>query len=552
MAVAPSSLHDGVARVISRERLVRIVNRPKSIAYEGPHAWLWFGGMARIAVLSLAASGAYRWGTQSQRGYFLMGLYAFALITGIAYLVILRRSRTIPLLLTWTQMLLDFSIVTATISFTGGIQSSFTFLLVIVILEAGLLLGLAQGFLFATLATLFMCAQAASPGASLALSADEWMERWYRFLIQGLAFYLTAFVSGYWNQRIHRMEQFQRDILDNMNSGFLTIDPNGIIVAQNRAANEILAAPEGAAVGKPVDQVLRVASGECPLITALRSRRDFISYEFFAVTGSGETKLLGLTTSQISDPRGNLMGLIASFTDLTEIARMRQELQSQDRLAAVGELAAGLAHEVRNPVAAIRGAVDELQGNMDSPGMMRKLAAIAIRESDHLNEIVSGFLDFARSPSLKRERFDLRDIVTEVRDLLLHEYANAANLRIVTTLPSTPCPISGAPTQIKQVFINLGKNAIEAMEERGTLTITMAPSGGSFETRFDDEGPGIPPDKVTRIFEPFYSEKERGVGMGLAICSRMVTAHDGTIRAGAREGGGASMTVRLPAAVEKT
>jgi two-component system NtrC family sensor kinase len=101
------------------------------------------------------------------------------------------------------------------------------------------------------------------------------------------------------------------------------------------------------------------------------------------------------------------------------------------------------------------------------------------------------------------------------------------------------------------VFVNLGHNAIEAMNGRGRVKITVAAVAGSFEVRVDDEGPGIPPDKVTRIFEPFFSEKERGVGMGLAICSRIVTAHDGTIRAGSREGGGASLIVRLPASQGK-
>ena len=526
-----------------------LMQRPRPGGTDGPGAWLWFVGVARLGVLCLAAIGAYRFGPHVGLSAILLILYGLAIGTNVLYLVALRRSQVVPLLLTWTQMLVDFGVVIATISLTGGVQSFFAFLLVIVILEAGLLLGLPQGFLFSTLATLFMAVQAAvPPPVPVPAGPAEWIDLWYRFLIQALAFYLTAFVSGYWNRRIHRMEQFQRDILDNMNSGFLTTDQKGIIIAQNRSACEILNLPESSAIGKPVDQVLRVASGnECPVVTALRSRRDFMSYEFYVVTGTGEIKLLGLTTSQICDARRHLLGIIASFTDLTEIARMRQELQSQDRLAAVGELAAGLAHEVRNPVASIRGAVDELQGTLDHPELARKLTTIALRESDHLNQIVAGFLDFARSPNLKREVFDLRGIISEVRELLIHEHSGQG-LKIVTALPEQPCLISGAPTQIKQVFVNLGKNAVEATNEKGTVTFTVTRSPTSCEVRVDDEGPGIPPDRVTRIFEPFFSEKERGVGMGLAICSRIVTAHDGTIRAGSREGGGATLTVRLPAA----
>ncbi len=513
----------------------------------------WFVGTARMGVLAIVAFGAYRMGTYAALGIFLFALYAFAFATNAAYLVSGKRAKAVPRALAWTQTLLDFGVVAATIAFTGGTQSLFTPLLVTVILEAGLILGLTQGFLFATLALIFMGIQAAIPAlvpvASEAVAgAQTWLESLYHFVIQTLAFYLTAFISGYWNQRIHRMEQFQRDILDNMNNGFLVTDHTGMVTSVNTAATAILDLEEGNVIGKPVDQVLRVASGgESPILTALRSRRDFISYEFHALTRTNETKLLGLTTSHIYDSRKNITGIIASFSDLTEIARMRLELQTQDRLAAVGELAAGLAHEVRNPVASIRGAVDELQGSLSSPALASKLTAIAIRESDHLNDIVSGFLDFARSPELKREVFDVRDVIAEVRDLMEHDHGQNGVLHITAAMPEHPCLVSGAPTQIKQVFTNLCKNAIDAMEGRGTVSVTVMPCPGSYEIRVDDEGPGIAPDKVTRIFEPFYSEKEKGVGMGLAICSRIVTAHDGAIRAGSRERGGASMTVRLPA-----
>ena len=531
----------------------------KRSVYEGPQVWLWFVGVARIVVLVVAAVGAYRFGAHRDRevayylGYFLIALYTFSLATSFLYLISLRRDKAIPTPLTWTQMLLDFGVVATTVSFTGGTTSFFMFLLVIVILEAGLLLGLAQGFVFASLATVFMGVQAAAPGFDIApLTVDQSVELWYSFLIRALGFYLTAFVSGHWNQRIYHMEQFQRTILDNMNSGFLMTDASGTITSLNRVGGQILDIAEGEALGKPVEQVMRVASGsECPIRTALRTQRDFISYEFQVLTATGETKLLGLTTSRVHDSRKRLTGIIASFSDLTEVAHMRQELQRQDRLAVVGELAAELAHEIRNPVAAIRGAIDELGSNLSSRQMAQTLAAIAIRESDHLNEIVSGFLDFARKPSSRREVFDLRGIVEEIRDLLHREAADADQLTINAILPDEACEVSGDPSQLKQVFLNLGKNAVEAMGGKGTLTVTITPSPASFEIRFDDDGPGIPPDKITRIFEPFYTTKEKGVGMGLAVSMRIVTAHDGTLRAAPREGRGTTMSVRLPAAQQK-
>ena len=523
--------------------------RLKPLVYQGPQAWLYIAGTARVAVLGLAGAGIYRLGTYQGVGVgvLLLALFSFAAVTSILCLLSLRRFSHVHPLLTWTQMLVDLSVVAATISFTGGIRSYFTFLMVIVILEAGLLLGLAQGFLFATLASVFMFLQAAMPPLPVLHTADQWIELWYRFLIQGLAFYLTAFVSGYWNQRINRMEQFQRRILDNMNNGFLMVDRTGLVTVLNKMGHEILDVPNGSLLGKPVQQFLApVSGGECPILTALRLRRDFISYEFQVKTGNGHTKLLGLTTSQIAERADGLGGIIASFTDLTEMARLRQELQSQDRLAAVGELAAGLAHEIRNPVAAIRGALDELPANIHSAQLVERLTTIAIRESDHLNQIVTGFLNFARNPVLKREVFDLRQLVAEVKDLLAREHNDSGRLTISTDLPDAACVISGDRSQIKRVFVNLGENGLQAMDGRGTLCIRIKASGNSYEISFDDEGPGIEPHKISKIFEPFYTEREKGVGMGLAICLRIVTAHDGTIRVSSRERGGATMTVRLP------
>lgn len=513
-------------------------------SYDGPDTWLWLVGAARIIVLLIVAVGAQAMQQRDEYALLLTFIYIGAFVSSIWYLVALRGDQSLSAALTWTQVFVDFGVVTATISFTGGQQSFFTFLLVIVILEAGVLLGLLQGFVFATLASAFMLIQALMPGVRIA----DPVTHWYNFLIQGIAFYFTAFISGYWHQRVSRMKQFQRDMLDNMNSGFLITDENAVIVAMNKSACRILGLQEANVVGRHVDGILRPESGaECPVTTALRSGKDFSSYEFYVRTGPDESKLIGLTTNRMANFRDETTGIIASFSDLTEMARMRQELQQQDRLAVVGELAAGLAHEIRNPVAAIRGSLDELRGNAGEPEMASRLAAIAIRESDHLNDIVTSFLDFARNPAPKRALVDLNAIALEVRDRLRMKYPDENAVEIALRLPAEPCMISGDSTQIFQVFLNVGQNAIEAMEGRGALIVTVL-RGRPMEVRFEDNGPGIPPDKVARIFEPFYTEKARGVGMGLAVCHRIVTAHDGTIHAASRTGGGAAIIIRLPAA----
>jgi two-component system sensor histidine kinase PilS (NtrC family) len=513
--------------------------------------------MVRVAVICVIAAGTLSFGEfAASESVYLSGFYFFGLVCSVGYLVVLHQMRYVNSLLTWAQVLVDLGVVAAAVSFTGGLGSLYTFLFVIIVLEAGILLGLMQGFAFATLCTGIMGAlvlMRTVPSVELP-EAGPWYNQdrlslWYGYMIQVLAYYLTASISGYWNQQLHRLQQFQREILDNMNNGFLIADLNGTIRVVNKAAERILNLSEDEAIGEPVQEILRVASGEeCPVITALRSERDFTRYEYAGLVNPGKTMLLGLSTSRIYDWRGRMTGIIASFSDLTELEQIRQELKRQDRLSIVGELAAGLAHEIRNPVAAIRGAVDELSTSLEQPVVAEKLVAIALRESDQLNAIVTDFLDFARKPRMRRDVFDVRGLIEEVADFTQRKYADSPEFTVVTEVPREVCPVSGDRSQIRQVFVNLAKNAAEAMNERGRLLVAASLGPSSVEVRFDDEGPGIEPDKVARIFEPFYTTKDTGVGMGLAICLRIVSAHDGTIRAASREGGGATMSVRLPRA----
>jgi two-component system sensor histidine kinase PilS (NtrC family) len=514
-------------------------------SYDGPESWLWFVGIARVLVLIIVAIGVALLTRDAGYGYIILALFAGAGLSSSWYLFTLRRDQPVPAVLTWTQVLVDFGVVAATISFTQGQASFVTFLLVIVILEAGVLMGLVQGFVFATLASLFMFFQFI---LSLPVEGDA-LGHWYNYLIQAIAFFFTAFISGYWNQRISRLKQFQREILDNMNSGFLITDRKGLVIAINKAGCQILEVIEGNVAGRHVEGILRTDTGaESPVITVLKSEKDFTSYEFYAETGSNDRKLLGLTTSRLRDSYGRLTGVIASFTDLTEMARMRQELQQQDRLAVVGELSAGLAHEIRNPLASIRSAMDELRKSLDHPKMMEKLANIALRECDHLNEIVTGFLDFAREPSRRREVLDVRETMKEVLEHLHRKYQHAQQLNISLDMTEQTCLVEADNTQLRQVFLNIAQNAVEAMHEKGALRIIVQCHRGPIEIRFEDEGPGIPPDKVARIFEPFYTDKERGVGMGLAVCMRIINAHNGTIQVASLPRGGTSMSVRLPVA----
>ncbi len=511
--------------------------------YDGPPSWLWFAGLGRAAAILLIAAGAHTLVRDDLAYNILIGIYLAAAVCGVSYLYSLRATSHVTPGLTWTQMLLDFSVVAATVSFTGGQESVFVFLLLVVVLEAGMLLGLAQGFLFSVGAAAFLLWMSLDS----TLSQKSAVEHWYNLSLQWVALFCAAFISGYWNLRISRMKQFQREILDNMNGGFLLVGRNGAVGGANRAACGILGIDEARLRGRPVDTALVTEDGsECPVVTALREGRDFLSYECAVRTPKGGVRLLGLSTNHLYDARGRLETLIVSFTDLTEMDRIRKEMMRQARMAYIGEMAAELAHEIRNPVTSIRGAMEELgRGNLP-PQTAERLTAITLRESDHLEKVVAGLLDFARNPELRRAAVSPAALAAEMRDLFEKRHPG---LRVEVRAESGEQDIHADPTQMRQLFINLCQNAADAMKGEGRLDIVIQPRENSVEIRFEDCGPGIPPDKVARIFEPFYTEKERGVGMGLAVCSRIATVHDGTIQAATRPGGGAAFVVRLPRAL---
>ncbi len=503
-------------------------------------------GAVRLGVLFFLTAGVLVL-PETPAPFFVLSLYVLNLVVSTVGIVPERLPRRLRERWPVVHIILDFVIVATTVNVTGGPTSLFTSIFIVVVLECGILLGMGRSFVVSTGASLYMLLQVLV-NADAAPQADAF-ELLYNFLVQTRAFYLTAFMAGFWSQRLRQLQAFQRDILDNMNSGFLITDNMGTITASNHAAGTILGY-DRELVGRSVADIVRDASGgESPVVTALRSGRDYMSYEFTAPTFDGGRKLLGLTTSRMYDSRTEGSGIIATFTDLTEMNLMRQEVRRQDRMAVVGELAAGLAHEIRNPVAVIRGAADEMRRHPENSSVQPRLRNMVIRESDQLNDIVTGFLDFAREPSIKRENLNILDIITEVRESLLQENSNGGSpSRIVVNAASPSCTVSGDASQLKQVFVNLGKNALDAMTSGGTLTISIEEgNGGPVHIRFEDEGPGIEPDKVAHIFEPFYTTKRTGVGMGLAVCARILTSHDGTIRATSREGGGCSMNITLPA-----
>lgn len=227
------------------------------------------------------------------------------------------------------------------------------------------------------------------------------------------------------------------------------------------------------------------------------------------------------------------------------ILEIEEQLRRADRLSALGELSAGMAHEIRNPLGSIRGTAEILQDGIDPSDRRYEFTRILIREVDRLNRVVQDFLNFARPAPVQRDRFDVREAVREVLELTRRQFAKEG---VRSRLEGEEAVVAGDREQLKQAFLNLALNALQAMPGGGLLTVTVTPGPDGVRIVFADTGVGIAPGNLDRIFNPFFTTRQEGTGLGLAITHRIVQGHGGRIEAASEVGKGTTFTVILPAA----
>jgi signal transduction histidine kinase len=336
------------------------------------------------------------------------------------------------------------------------------------------------------------------------------------------------------------LKEFNERIHDALGEGLQVVDGDFTI----RHTNRWMAEEFGDVVGRRCYEVL-TADGrpcaDCPLGARLALREP----RRLDIEGA-EGRSLVLTCSPVRQPDGQVF-LLELVADVTERERLRARLSDAERLAAAGELAAGVAHEIRNPLSAIVSAATLLDGDARLDAEDRGTVSQAIKkEARRLNGILSDFLTFARPRPPRRTPGDIRDVVDHVVRLVRDDHARAAH--VVTEVHVSPelRPFAFDADQMTQVLLNLALNAVEAMGGRGTLALGVAPAGGAVLITVRDTGRGIAPEDQRRIFEPFYSRKPGGSGLGLAIVRRIVAAHGGQVAVESRPGSGTCFTIELP------
>lgn len=349
------------------------------------------------------------------------------------------------------------------------------------------------------------------------------------------------------DQTIHelsRMQEYTENVIQSVRLGVVTFDRERRITKINDAAIQILEA-EGGDVGE-LEAMLTGGPLEAVIEAGLRRGRTVTDQEFDLLTFTGKHRPVEVTSGLLRR-KGSVIGLVISFRDLTLVKSLQERVRRQDRLASLGHLSAGVAHEIRNPLAIIKGSAEILRRRFGSQPGEEGLTESIVEEVNRLSEVVTNFLDFARPKLPTIVQGDLNGVIRKALALAEH-HRSGANVRVETDLAPDLPPVPMDPEQCQQVFLNLILNALEAMSDGGVLTVRSRSDAvsGSAVAEVQDTGEGIDEETLGNIFDPFFTSKEQGTGLGLSVVHMIVAAHGGRVEVESRPGEGARFRVFLP------
>jgi two-component system sensor histidine kinase PilS (NtrC family) len=357
-----------------------------------------------------------------------------------------------------------------------------------------------------------------------------------------------------------QLERLYKHIVQNVVSGLITVDGEGRITSFNRMAEEITGYKLEEVYKEEVDSLFPGLSawsrsvGGNPREGGNRLR--FLRWETRFARKDGAHLILGFSISPLKDSGDREMGDILIFQDLTRLREMEEHVKRSDRLAAIGKMAAGIAHEIRNPLASISGSIEILKEELGNSTQNQALMGIILREVHRLNSLIADFLLFARPISPGRERIQLNRLIEEILQMLGHSPDFNVLIRLETEFEDD-LYVQGDPNQVRQVFWNLLINAAQAMPKGGMLKVrlrkgsphALLPAGRSYgEVSVIDSGVGIGEEDIGKIFDPFFTTKERGTGLGLSIVHSIVESYGGKIVVQSRKGRGSVFAVFIPLA----
>lgn len=354
-------------------------------------------------------------------------------------------------------------------------------------------------------------------------------------------------------QEISRLKHYSDLVILSMTNGLITMDADGEIITFNRKAEEILDTPAGQALGSTPTDIWGQSNSVTRLLAESLSKRSPISDQEIQWPGkTGEDRILELNTALVQEENGRVIGLLALFHDLTEKKALEVKVRRADRLAAMGTLAAGLAHEIKNPLTAVRAFVQMLPEKHDKEVFREKFDRIVPRELDRVNELLENLLDLVRTPKLKIAPLNITECVDHVLETLEPEI-QSRSIIVKRFADDEGLLVHADNSYLNRALYNIALNAVQAMPDGGTLTVetTANPVPGKkhlADIRISDTGTGIPQEHTKDIFNPFFTSKEKGTGLGLAITNKIIEDQGGTILVESERGEGTTFTVTLPSA----
>lgn len=462
----------------------------------------------------------------------------------------------------YLQVTLDITMVSLVVHFTGGLDSYFYFLYPLTVLMGSIVLSRGGAFAMASLAFIQAGLMLELPYynviPSYGLLHPDLQSLQVRIATYLVAFLAVAHLAGKLSEnlrqtgvalrdtegKIEDLQALNQDIIESMRGGLVTTDLAGSVLLLNSPGAEILGSSMSAVAGHGINDVLPGVSpdGQPDL--------SFPRREIVVRGARGEEKFLGVSVAPLTRS-GETVGYVYNFQDVTQMKQLEREILLQDRMAAIGRMAAAIAHEIRNPLASIAGSVKLFSDMANLSPDEQRLLGIVLKESERLNSTITDFLLYSRDKIYRFEVVNLTELVEETLTLLQNHPEFDSSYQIEKHFPPEPVYASADPDRMRQVFWNLADNARKAMPNGGTVTVTVRAAGGRVEILFRDTGVGMSAQQAEKIFEPFQSDFERGTGLGLAIVYQIIQAHKGTIRVEPAEQG-CILRIELPQAVPQT
>ncbi len=546
--------------------------------------------LGRVIILTLLLAITFIFQVSEKKYFFIPLTQAFYYFISFFYLVtifyalFLKRIKDLRRF-AFAQIIIDHLLITLLIYFTGGKESFFPITYIFSIIGSSILFYKRGAFFSASLSSLLY-------GLLLVLQLYQWVnplgqpfsyepsQIFYSLILYMAAFYIVAFLSSAISEELKKkkkeliqkqedydqLEAFNRNIIQSLDSGLLTLGLDGRINFLNRTAEKILNRdgkdlyqtsiydlfPQ---IHEAIEKVKRKSPDPFP--------PDYQRSEMILSHLDGKKTYLGFSISPLTDPEGSLIGYTLIFQDITKFKEMEEQMKRMDKMAAIGLLAAGMAHEIRNPLASLSGSIQMLKSELDLDPSQRHLMEITLRESERLNALITDFLLFAQPPQTNRISVAIEKILNETIEMYTHSPHYREGIRVIRPTLHPPIEARIDPGQMKQVFWNLLLNASQSIADGGEIRIQIEKESdlwrGVFSEKeeeggkewvkvsFSDSGKGIDPKEKEKIFEPFYTTKEGGTGLGLSIVHKIIENHHGLIKVESQPGKGSTFTILLPA-----